>query len=64
MRGQKILLMKMVTLKFIDSISFLPFPLRKLSSAFGLTAAKGWYSHYFKTQANVVYVGSIPDTSY
>ena len=39
MSGQKI--MKMEHIKFIDSISFLPFPLRKLSAAFGPTAAKG-----------------------
>ena len=45
MSGQKIILMKMEQIKFIDSISFLPFPLRKLSTAFGLTAAKGWYTH-------------------
>ena len=43
--GQKIILMKMEHLKFIDSISFLPFPLRKLSTALGLTASKGWYTH-------------------
>ena len=64
MSGQKIILMKMEHMKFIDSISFLPFPLRKLSAAFGLTAAKGWYPHYFKTEENLNYVGSIPDKSY
>ena len=60
MSVQKIILMKMEHMKFIDSISFLPFPLRKLSSALGLTAAKGWYTHYFNTQDNLEYVGSIP----
>ena len=64
MSGQKIILMKMEHLKFIDSISFLPFPLCKLSSAFGLTEAKGWYPHYFNTQENLDYVGLIPDPSY
>ena len=43
---------------------FLPFPLRKLSSAFGLTASKSWYPHYFNTEENLNYVGSIPDVSY
>ena len=38
--GQKTILIKMEHLKFIDSIGFLPFPLRKLSSAFGLNASK------------------------
>ena len=51
-------------IKFIDSISFLPFPLRKLSSACGLTAAKVWYPHYFNTQENLDYVGSIHDPSH
>ena len=54
--GQKIILMKMEHLKFISS--------SKLSSAFGLTASKGWYPKYFNTQDNLDYVGSIPNTSY
>ena len=60
MRGQKIRLMKMEHMKFIDSISFLPFPLRKLSGAFVLTSAKGWYPHYFNILDNLDYAGSIP----
>ena len=56
--------MKMEHIKFIDRICFLSFPLRKLSGASGLTAAKGWYPHYFNTEENMNYVGSIPDTSY
>ena len=63
-RGKKIILMKMEHIKFIDSICFLPYPPRKLSVAFGLTAAKGRYTHYFNTQENLDYVGSILDTSY
>ena len=42
MSGRKIILMKVEHMKFIDSICFLPFPLSKLSDAFGMTAAKGW----------------------
>ena len=56
--------MKLEQQKFIESISFLPFPLHKLSSAFGLTASKGWYTNYFNTQENLDYVVSIPDPSY
>ena len=52
------------TCKFIDSISFLPFPLRKLFASFGLTATKGSYPHYFNAEENLNYVGSIPDTYY
>jgi hypothetical protein len=60
MKGQKIMCMTMEHLKFIDSICFLPFPLRKLSGAFGLTASKSWYLHYFNTTENPDYVGQIP----
>ena len=62
MSGQKIIVMKMEHQEFIDSIRFLPIPLRNLPSAFNLTASKEWYPHYFITQENQDYVGSIPDT--
>ncbi len=61
MSGQKIILMKMEHMQFIDSISFLPFLLRKLSAAFGLSAAIGWSPHYYNTEENLSFVGSIPD---
>jgi hypothetical protein len=63
MSGQ-IMCMKMEHLKFIDSICFLPFPLRNLSGAFGLTTSKSWYPHYFNKAANLDYVGQIPDIEY
>jgi hypothetical protein len=47
-------------LTFLDSISFLPMALRKLHEAFGLSATKCWYPHYFNTIANLDYVGSNP----
>jgi len=56
--------MKMEHLVFLDSVSFLPFALRKLPDAFGLTATKSWYPHYFNTEENLKYVGPIPDASY
>ena len=34
--------------------------LHKLPEAFGLTATKSWYPHFFNTQANRDYVGPIP----
>jgi hypothetical protein len=64
MNEQKILCMTMEHLKFIDSICFLPFPLRKLSGAFGLTASKSWYPHYFNSMENLDYAGEIPARSY
>jgi G:T-mismatch repair DNA endonuclease (very short patch repair protein) len=64
MNGLKIMCMKMEHLVFLDSVSFLPFQLRKLSGAFGLTARNSWYPHYFNTEENLDYVGPIPDISY
>jgi len=62
--GLKIICKTMEHLTFIDSISFMPCSLRKLPKAFGLTAAKSWYPHYFNTNENMNYVGEIPDVSY
>jgi hypothetical protein len=59
----KIMCMTMEHLKFIDSICFLPFPLRKLSAALGLTASKSWYPH-FNTTGNLDYVGELPAVKY
>jgi hypothetical protein len=64
MNGLRIMCMKMEHLVFLDIVSFLPFPLRKLSETFGLTARKSWYPHYFNTEENLDCVGSIPDISY
>ena len=64
MNGLKIMCMKMEHLVFLDNVSFLPCPLRKLPEAFGLTASKSWYPHYFNTEENLDSVGTIPDVSY
>jgi len=64
MRGLKIMCMKMEHLVFLDSVSFLPCALRKLPEAFGLSASKSWYPHYFNTVENQNYVGPVPDISY
>jgi len=56
--------MKIEHLVFLDSLSFLPCPLRKRPKAYGLTASKSWYPHYFSTEENVDCVGTIPDTTY
>jgi len=64
MSGLKIMCMKMEHLVFLDSVSFLPCALRKLPEAFGLSAYKSWYPHYFNTVENLNYVGPIPDISY
>jgi len=56
--------MKMEHMVFLDSVFFLPRPLCKLPEAFGLTASKSWYPHYFNTEENLNYLGPIPDVSY
>ena len=64
MNGLKIMCMKMEHLVFLDSVFFLPCPLRHLHEAFGLTAFKSRYPHYFNTEENLDYVVPIPDVSY
>ena len=54
--------MKIHNIQFLDSVSYMPMPLRKLPEAFGLQASKSWYPHLFNTKAN--YVGAIPDIKY
>jgi len=56
--------MKMEHLVFSDSVSFIPCHLRKLAEAFGLTASKSWYPHYFNTEEILDYIGYIPDVLY
>ena len=48
--GLKIISMKKVNLKFLDSVSFLPCALLKVPEAFGLQASKSCYTHYFNTE--------------
>ena len=64
MNGLKTVCMLVELLVFLESVSFLPFALRKLPHAFGLTVAKSCYPHYFNTRANLEYVGKIPDITY
>jgi hypothetical protein len=64
MNGQKIMSMQVEHLHFLDSVSFLPMALRKLPQAFGLSTRKAWYPHFFNAEANMDYVGPIPDISY
>jgi len=56
--------MRLEHLFFLESVSFLPFALRKLPEAFGLTVAKSWYTLYINTRANLDYVVKIPDIIY
>jgi len=53
--------MRMEHLVFIDIISILPMPLRKLPEAFDLTSRKSCYPHLFKTSEILGHVGHMPD---
>jgi len=64
LNGLKIVCMKIQNIQFLDSVSYMPMPLRKLPEAFGLQASKSWFPHYFNTKANLDKVGPIPDTKY
>lgn len=48
------------TLRFIDSLNFLPFALRKFTKAFGLSLAKGFYPLKFNRPENRHYMGPLP----
>ena len=47
-------------IRFVDSLNFLPMPLKKFTKTFGLTTKKGFYPHFFNTPSNESYVGPIP----
>ncbi|XP_022298821.2 uncharacterized protein LOC111107766 [Crassostrea virginica] len=65
MNGTKILSMQALDLKFIDSFNYLPFALAKMPSAFGLKELKkGYFPHFFNTEANQNYVGPYPAASF
>ena len=66
-QGSKITYMEVkkgLNIRMIDSLKFLPMRLANLSKAFGLCESKGWFPHYFNTQANWNYVGTFPDPKY
>jgi hypothetical protein len=62
--GLKIISMKMQHIHFLDSVSYLPMPLRKLPDAFGLSSSKSWFHHYFNTEEHLDHVGPKPDIQY
>jgi hypothetical protein len=61
-RGAKLLTMylKRLNMTFKDSLCFLPMPLRKFSSTFGLREEKGHFPHFFNRPENQQYVGPLP----
>jgi hypothetical protein len=64
LNGLKIVSMKIHHIQFLDSVSYMSMPLRKLPEAFGLQASKSWFPHLFNTKANLEYVWPIPGIKY
>jgi len=64
MYGLKVMCMKVEHPVPIESVSFVPCTLPKLSEAYSLTALKSWYPHLFNTEENLDCICPIPDVSY
>ena len=63
MNRLKIMCMKTEHFIFLDSVSFLPFPLGNLPEAYGLTTSKSWCTNDFNTEGNLDYVCPIRDVT-
>ena len=63
--GAKVLSFTSGTVKFIDSLSFLPMPLASFSSTFNISEVKkGFFPHLFNLEHHQNYVGRIPDLEF
>jgi hypothetical protein len=67
--GSKIMYMSVghgLNVKFIDSLNFLPMPLKDLPKALGLNQdlRKGDFPHFFNVEGNFEYVGPMPEPRY
>ena len=52
-------------LKFLDSLNFIPMPLKKFPKSFGVNELKkGYFPHLFNTIGNQDYIGKMPDKNY
>ncbi|KAG8239991.1 hypothetical protein J437_LFUL018633 [Ladona fulva] len=62
MSGSKILRITYDGPRFVDSLNFMPMPLRKLPAAFGLddSMAKGYFPHFFNKKKSSDYGGPFP----
>jgi hypothetical protein len=68
-QGSKIMYMRIshkIDVTFIDSLNFLPMPLKALPKALGLAnnVKKGDFPHYFNINGNFNYIGPIPDRQF
>ena len=64
LNGSKLLVIKFMGIKIIDSINFIPMALSKMPKTFGLNELKkGFFPHFFNTPKNQSFIGSYPDQS-
>jgi len=61
---QMIVKNKDIELKFIDSLNFIPFPLRKFPDIFGFSDSKTFFPYAFVDQNSIEYIGPIPEKSF
>ena len=65
LNGSKLLIIKFMSIKIIDSINFIPMALAKMPKTFGLVELKkGYFPHFFNTPDNQAYVGEYPSPSF
>lgn len=63
--GNKIMYMKIGSIRFIDSLNHVAQALSMFPSIFGLKEMKkGYFPYLFNTKENINYVGTIPDIKY
>ena len=63
--GNKIMYMKIKSIRFVDSLNHIAQALDSFPKTFGLTELKkGFFPYIFNTKENFDYVGSIPDKHY
>ncbi|GBM07442.1 hypothetical protein AVEN_26506-2-1, partial [Araneus ventricosus] len=65
--GSKIMSMEVSSYKirFIDSLNFLTVPLSNFPKTFELEElTKGYFPHFYNTEENQTYVGTLPDVTY
>ena len=65
--GGKIMMLESTAhkMKFLDSLNFIPMPLKKLPKSFDLhELKKGYFPHLFNTIGNQNYIGKMPDKHY
>ena len=52
-------------MNFLDSLNFIPMPLKNLPKSFDLhELKKGYFPHLFNTKDNQNYIGKFPDKKY